>query len=291
MDLTGLKSRGQQGCMPSGGSREKSTAVAFRFEKPPTHSQAPDSSSFFKARCIASLASVLSPSDFFFCFPVPLLGTLVITLDSPDYEESSSYFKVSIFNFICNLNLTCSCNITYSHIRASLERRDIILSTTLPIFYYKVSHILDSKNGMDGFEYGSCNVHSNLQPSVLQKLGSQSNCDICLKFLCSQFSRCDLSVRIRCTSEKLEFQNRERRRDKAFIFLVCDTAEEFTEQHSPFPWFCSFLQSGRHLPNYGPGSVVLVYPFSDLVTTVFLGRGRTLLIVTWGAPPALAFHL
>lgn len=170
---------------------------------------------------------------FLLLLTVPLLSTLEITSGPPQYLGQSSYFKVSTLNFICNLNLTWPCNI-YSHIPgiqtwASVESGSIILPTMLPIFCSRVSHILESKNGMEGVEF--LPIQRPFQPPgfILScRLWIAETVLVYPKFIFNYFSRCGLGLRIRCTAVRLEFQNRERRRDKTLIFVVHGVAEEFT---------------------------------------------------------------
>ena len=145
---------------------------------------------------------------------------------------------------------------------------------------------------MEGMEYGSCNVHSNLQPSICFFLycWSWTARTLYPKLLCSYFSRCDLGLRIRCTAGELEFHNEGNRKEegtrKASIFLVHDVAEEFIGLHPLLPWFGSFLQSWWHLPNYGRGSVVLSLPVFWFGKYRFPGQGQNAsegLMVSWQA--------
>lgn len=163
----------------------------------------------------------------------PLLSTHKIILGSPQYPGQSSYFKVSTFNFFYSLNLTLPCNI-YSHILGIqtwvfVESGSIILPTILPIFCPRVSHILESKNGMEGVEF--LPIQCPFQPLgfILScRLWTAETILVYPKFIFNYFSRCGLSMSIRCTAVRLEFQNREMRKDKTLIFVVCGVGEEFT---------------------------------------------------------------
>lgn len=87
MGLTVLKSRCQQGRVPSGGSREEFVSCLSQYLVAACISWFVAPSFILKTRSVALQKVNLSLYDFLFSLPFPLIKTLVITLDPPGYPR------------------------------------------------------------------------------------------------------------------------------------------------------------------------------------------------------------